>query len=302
MSRPTGGATLVLLMSCLITSCGEPTPSGPPSGEAAPSLAPTAVGGPTAAPSSQPVWSARPEVIVVDGTWVTPKAGASISSSRTTLAAKPSAGGPGEITFRKVVFRLRPKGGEETVACTARTPDDDGTWSCTADLLALGVPPGDLRLDFDIVAEGTTTAQSPDGVRKVTYAVVPPRPSAARWADIGEQQTGRFEITHSYRVRWSAPRGYATEFVLYDTWECPRDSARRVGQPCFVPGTPVDVSALSVLGRADGDARSMQVQIAFPECGPAYSTVLLRARNAYGNSPFAIVEAAVVPDPRDIIC
>jgi hypothetical protein len=89
---------------------------------------------------------------------------------------------------------------------------------------------------------------------------------------------------------------------VYNTGECPRRSKKNVGTPCFVAGTPVDVSQLELLARAPGDARSLKVRLTEYECGPSYSTILLRARNAYGRSVFAIVETPTVPDPNDIIC
>jgi len=70
-----------------------------------------------------------------------------------------------------------------------------------------------------------------------------------------------------------------------------------------VPGTPVDVSQLELLASVPGDARTVKVHPQ-AECFP--SSILLRARNAYGNSPFAIVDSAPViwidPDSNDTIC
>ena len=104
-------------------------------------------------------------------------------------------------------------------------------------------------------------------------------------------------------MSWSAPAGYADEFRIYNTWACPRYAPGNVGTPCFVPGTPVDGSQLDLLQTAPGNARSAKVRLpANSECGPLFGTILLRARNAIGGSAFAIVQAARVPDPRDIIC
>jgi hypothetical protein len=284
---------------------------------AAPTLAPTPTSGmptpgasaseprtpqPTATATLPPSSSTAEATLTLSGSWVRPRAGATLTTYETTLAARPSASGPGVTTFSKVAFSVQPSGGDEIVACTARRPNDDGVWSCKADLFALGVAPGSVRFSFDVFGVGVDAARSPAGKRKVTYAVPPPKPSDAAWKDLGSRKTGRREYTRTYRVRWSAPEGYATEFLVYNTWECPRDSARNVGEPCYVAGTPVDVSRLKLLGRAPGDARQMKVDLVEYECGPSYGTVLLRARNAYGNSAFAIIEVAAVPDPRDIIC
>jgi hypothetical protein len=106
-----------------------------------------------------------------------------------------------------------------------------------------------------------------------------------------------------YRVSWSSPVNYADKFLVYNTWECPRASGKHAGTPCFVPGTPVDVSQLDLLETAPGDARSVKMTVTSDsECGPIFGTILLRARNTFGGSPFAIVLSASVPDPDDIIC
>jgi hypothetical protein len=284
---------------------------------AAPTLAPTpgaSIPAPSASasqpPASQPDVTATPPspgptdeaTLILGGSWVRPSGGATLTAYQTTLAARPSASGPGVTTFSKVAFRVTPAGGDEIAACTARRPNDDGVWSCKADLVALGVAPGVVRFSFDVFGVGVEPARSPAGNRKVTYAVPPPKPADAAWKDLGSRKTGRWEYTRTYRVRWSAPEGYATEFLVYNTWACPRDSARNVGEPCYVAGTPVDVSQLELLGRAPGDARQMKFDLVEYECGPSYGTVLLRARNAYGQSAFAIVEVATVPDPRDMVC
>ena len=194
-------------------------------------------------------------------------------------------------------------GGAKTILCKATRPADTGDWRCQADLLALGVPPGKVTFSFDVFGVGVPTARSPDGPRRVTYAVPPPKPTDTRWRNLGgvvARPNG--QSAEIYRLRWSAPIGYADAFLIYNTWECPRDSRKNAGKPCFVAGTPVDVSQLELLRRAPGDARSEKLSMTTAECGPAYGTILMRARNAFGASAFTIVDAALVPDPRDIIC
>ena len=109
----------------------------------------------------------------------------------------------------------------------------------------------------------------------------------------------------TYRVDWSAPARYADEFLVYYTDECPRPSTQKnAGTPCFVAGTPVDASQLELLAKAPGDARSIRVRISESDCEGIYGSILLRARNAYGQSTFAIVRAAPViwVAPGEIIC
>jgi hypothetical protein len=76
------------------------------------------------------------------------------------------------------------------------------------------------------------------------------------------------------------------------------------GTPCFVAGTPVDVSQLELLAKAPGDARSIGVQISESDCIGIEGSILLRARNAYGTSTFVIVKAAPViwVAPGEAIC
>ena len=140
----------------------------------------------------------------------------------------------------------------------------------------------------------------------MTYAVKPPRPTNTRL-----QQIEQPDYEHGnddpllHRVRWSAPAGYAHQFLVYETFECPRPSTKEnSGKPCFVAGTPVDTSKLELRAKAPGDASSVKIRLTEYECGPSHGTILLRARNAYGSSAFAIVEAAPIiwAAPGEIIC
>jgi hypothetical protein len=238
---------------------------------------------------------------------VSPAAGARLTSYTTILAAKPIATGPGVTTFTKVVFSATWGDAAETVMCTATEPSPGGAWTCRVNLLALGVPPGKVTFTFDVHGEGVATAVSPDGHREVTYAVPPPRPTDTDLVQITPPDFEHGDNTGTYRVDWSAPAGYADEFLVYSTWQCPRPSTKaNAGTPCFVAGTPVDVSLLELLATVPGNARSVQVRVDQTECDGILASVLLRARNEYGRSIFAIVHAAPVvwydPDSSDIIC
>jgi hypothetical protein len=264
------------------------TPSDPPP-------APTPVAVATDAPT--------PATLVLGGTWVRPKAGATLTSTTTTLSARPAASGPGETTFTKVVFSATWSGATKTVLCRATKPSESGAWDCRANLLALGVPPGKLTFTFDVYGEGVRAARSPDGPRRVTYAVPPPKPTDTHWEQIEAPDFESGDNTATYRLRWSAPAGYADEFLVYETSECPRKSKQNAGTPCFVAGTPVDVTELTLLAAADGDVRSVEVTVFEHDCD-GHGTILLRARNAYGKSAFTMVEVvdAYWPDPNEVIC
>jgi len=236
--------------------------------------------------------------------WLSPKAGAKLTSYTSNLSAKPTATGDGETTFTKVVFSATWAGAKAKAMCTATKPGAGGAWSCTADLLARGVHPGAVNLSFDVYGEGMSAARSPDGPRQVTYAVKPPKPTNASWEQVAAPDFESENPTGTYRVRWSEPAGYADQFLVYNTWECPRYSEKNAGKPCFVAGTPVDGSALELLAKAPGGARSVKVRVSEADCGPSNGTILLRARNAYGSSGFTIVEVGTVDwvGPGEQIC
>ena len=91
--------------------------------------------------------------------------------------------------------------------------------------------------------------------RGVPHAVPPPKPSNTTWTMGALRVVGRHEAVRTYRVGWSEPAGYADQFLLYNTVECPRGVNRKnANTPCFVAGTPVDVSKLELLAKAPGIA------------------------------------------------
>ena len=115
----------------------------------------------------------------------------------------------------------------------------------------------------------------------MTYAVRPPRPTEASLVQV-EQPDYEHGDDHPllHRVRWSAPAAYAEEFLVYETFECPRPSTREnSGKPCLVAGAPVDMSRLELRATAAGDVRSVKVRLTEYECRarPAPCT---RARTA----------------------
>ena len=276
-------------------------PAAPPPGAASPDATATA-----RTPITEPTIAPTPEPLVLGGTWVKPKAGGRVTSYTTTLSARPTATGDGVTTFTEIVFSATWAGAAKKTACKATEPRSNGEWSCKANLLALGVPPGKVTFSFDVAGVGVPSAHSPDGARWITYAVPPPRPTNARLQQIEEPDFvngDNHPLLH--RVRWSSPTGYADEFLLYETFECPRRSTKEnSGKPCFVAGTPVDASKLELRAKATGEARSVKVRLWEGECVEGHGTILLRARNTYGKSVFAIVEAAHViwVPPGDMIC
>ena len=307
---------LAAVLAAFVVGC-DASPGPRPSSSAAvtegsprPSAAVTASEVAQATASALPTESAMPSPIptpaalVLGGTWLSPKADTTLTSYATTLSARPTASGSGVTTFTKVVFSATGAGATTTVVCTATEPSPGGAWTCRADLLARAVPPGPVSFSFDVYGLGVSVARSPSGPRRVTYAVPPPRPTNARWEEIQTATPSSGGVIRTYRVRWAAPAGYADEFLVYETWECPRFSKPNNETACFVAGTPVDHSRLELLAKVAGDARSVEVRLPDAECGPSHGSILLRARNAYGNSTLAIVDVLPVvwPNPGEIIC
>ena len=300
-----GVLAVLVVVAAWVAIPRSPSPS--PAVAAADPTSPLATAPPSpssAAPTPAETESSAPTSPAIDlgGIWIMPAADTRLTSYATTLSARPTGSGDGVTTFTKVVFSGTWAGADKTVMCKATRPAESGDWQCRADLLALGVPPGKVSFSFDVYGEGVPAARSPDGPRRVTYAVPPPKPTDPRWKHLRELATQTEATAEIYRLRWSAPSSYADDFLIYNTWECPRESRKNAGTPCFVPGTPVDASQLDLLKRAPGRARSVELRLSGSECGPTYGTILMRARNAFGVSGFTIVDAALVPDPRDIVC
>jgi hypothetical protein len=297
---------IILLAACDAASTSpSPSPAAAAPGATSPqvTLAPPSHSSATLTPAEERTSAPTSAALVLGGSWVSPKAGASLTSYTTTLSATPTASGPGVTTFTKVVFSATWAGAAKTVMCNATRAAGSGAWTCTANLLALGVGPGKVTFSFDVYGAGVPIARSPAGPRLVTYAVPPPRPTNTHWERIQAPDFESGDNTATYRLRWSASAGYADEFLVYETWECPRKSKQNDGTPCFVAGTPVDVSKLGLRARTPGNARSVDVGLTEGECN-GHGTILLRARNAYGRSVFAIVEAVNVhwPVPNEVIC
>jgi hypothetical protein len=319
MRIPWAASTLILVLAAgVVGGCDaiappaqSPTSSAPTAASDAPIAPPPGAASPDATatartPTTEPTIAPTPEPLVLGGTWVKPKAGGRLTSYTTTLSARPTATGDGVTTFTEIVFSATWAGAAKKTACKATEPGRNGEWSCKANLLALGVPPGKVTFSFDVSGVGVPVARSPDRARRITYAVPPPRPTNSRLQQLEQpdfESGDNSAILH--RVQWSAPAGYADEFLVYETFECPRPSTREnSGKPCFVAGTPVDVSKLELRAKAAGDASSVKIRLTEYECGPPHGTILLRARNSYGNSVFAIVEAAPIiwVPPGVVIC
>lgn len=276
---------------------------------APPNRTPEATLAPSPSPSA-PQGNA-PELLLV-GDWVAPTAGATLRSYSTTLAARVYSVGWGTWTTTKVVFSVSWSGVASRVACVAMKPGSDHVWSCTANFLALGVPPGHVTLAFNVLGVGrggdADYALSPetalDVPREITYAIAPPRPTNVRAQVISNVTEGDTQ-TIIEQVSWSAPAGYAMSFRWIGVRTCPNESAENEqSAPCLLEGTPIAEADQRVIATAGGSERSMTwTTVLHPIPALGWSTIngseyyatVLEAANAYGTSAFAIVESAPVP-------
>jgi hypothetical protein len=271
-----GGAPAVDVM--LSDAPVTPTPATPAATPASPG--PTAGDGSTALPSAATGG--------VSARWAAPADGATIGRSQVTLSSKPVP----DTDVARVVYRVTWDGGTKR-ACVAKVADD-GKWACRADLLALGVPPGPVSFDFDVVLADGLVVGSPAGGRSVTYGVAPPKPANTSFKLVSSEPgdaPSTVEITR--RAKWSSPEGYADEFLVYGMTTCLRESAKYDGKPCVVPGMKINMADLELLATATGDKRSMLVRWTVEgELGISpYRAFLLRGSNQYGNSAFAILHS-----------
>jgi murein DD-endopeptidase MepM/ murein hydrolase activator NlpD len=233
---------------------------------------------------------------VVSGTWVAPKDGATLTTSALTLSAKPTSSDPA-TPVSTIVYTVSWSGGRKK-ACTAT--GSGGVWSCTADLLALGVPPGKVSITFDVTAGSLPSASSPAGTRSITYAVLPPKPAGTTYKNVSQTMNASgTELENVDRLMWTEPAGYATGFRIYGIDVC---YGRKAGDPCIGLGMKIPPKDLQLLGTVPGTARSFLVKYPtyFEGGGPA--SILVSAFNAYGESRLTIgmtltcVDAAVHPN------
>ena len=280
-------ATLVLTLAAL-GACETATPSIAPSPPA--TAAPDVPAPSQAVPSTSPP---PPAVVTPVARWRQPEAGQRLSSSQVRLAARVES--PGRAVDR-VTYRATWDGGQATL-CSAKAPADNGSWSCTADLIEDGVPVGPIELSLDVrtddlVLEGLA------GSRNVLFAAVPPKPGDTSIEHVRTSAFRNHQARQTWRVSWATPQGYASTFRLYRLDSCPTGWTRaNDGKPCIEPGMAVPMDDLIPLAIANDPDRSMTFKQVIGDGlnGPmGNGTILLRATNAYGDSTFAVVGTDIV--------
>jgi len=281
---------LLLLAAVAVGACGGSATATPGA------LARTA--DPVAAPATPS--PTGPPASPLSASWVSPRAGAKVTTYTVDLSAQPDAQ-LRKSDVKEVVFRAT-WSDRTKVACSAAKPAAAGTWSCKANLLKLGIPPGRVTFSFDITDNSGRVAKAPAGTRRVTYAVAPPKPTKA-----GMQFVKSQGITWVYRVTWSEPAGYASRFRLYFVRGCPNFPKSPTGTPCLTEHTPLRQGVLEPVATAAGTARSLTFSLeSTGACVmmndlfcDTIGAVVLGADNSSGESVLSIVKSAkVVPDWR----
>jgi len=232
--------------------------------------------------------------------WVSPEPGAKLASTSLDLVA--SGGSTSlDVDLTKVSFEAAWAGGKARL-CSATLDASVGTWSCTADLLKLDVPPGKFTLTFDAIATSGAVATNAGGDLAVTYAVAPPKPTAVTYSDKAHDNGGTSQ-TFTDTIRWQVPAGYATSFRIYAVTFCPNFSpTAKDGTPCLSEHTALPASKLRLIKEVDGSARSVTLTESSTNeicadmvwCSDDVYALVISANNAYGQSVFTIVTSSKV--------
>jgi hypothetical protein len=276
---------IALSFAVLAVGCDQATATPRPSVDLQPVASLTSVE--PAAASATPPPPPAPALA-----WARPLKGEKLREYEVDLAVDATA-----PDLRRVEFAVSWKGGS-AAACTAARPDGAGLWTCHADLFRARVLPGAVK--FTVKGFDTAERAIPELKRSIqaTFAVVPPRPGSVKFEEISTRDDPDEPglMIRTDRIRWTAPKGYATEFRLYGVTSCPNEAPDHDGQPCLVEHMSLAKDELRLIETADGDERSMTIANGIPDglCGPTlfcsdYNALVLGAFNAYGHSVYAIV-------------
>jgi hypothetical protein len=143
-------------------------------------------------------------------------------------------------------------------------------------------------------ASAATASPAPSEAAATPVAVKgpPPKPGKPTFKLVKETPGPGHTATQEYRITWTSPKGVADSFLVFGLPDCLRYSKAFDNKPCVVRGMRIPADKLVQLGVAPGDSRSMTVSWDIGEIGPGpYSTILIRATNAKGDSIFTIVHS-----------
>jgi hypothetical protein len=245
---------------------------------------------PASVPAAPATSSPSPSSVAVDTAWIAPKAGARIDSYSLTLSATAPTDTVRSMKFATVADK------RSITLCSAGAPVAGTTWSCTADLLELGIAPGKLSLMFSTVDRAGKIIDEPDGEISVTYAVAPPRPAQTNYAVVKVTNIAATDTDVVENLAtWIEPEGYASTFRVYGVTGCIREAADTDQTPCVLGDTKIPKGALTLLGTLPGTARGMKITERHQGIGGGgYSAIVVEASNDYGTSPFGVITSTPV--------
>ena len=285
-SRP---GTILVAFTMLIAGCGATTAS-PASALTEGTAAVSPPAGIANLASIAPVSSLSAAVTT---SWVKPAAGATVKDYELTFAVTTSGGDVSEVGF-KIAWS-----GGSFAGCSAKQAAAGGTWSCTADLLRFGVPPGALKVSVDVLDANGKVIKGLIPARSIIYAAVPPKPGTTFRVVSKVTSSGQTEVDE---LTWTEPVGYATEFRLYGVTGCLNYSAATDGQPCLVEHMPLPAKNMVLIKKVSGTTRSLVLKHTWDGdglCGDTLwcsdvGSLVLGAYNTYGQSVYAIVASTPV--------
>ena len=133
-------------------------------------------------------------------------------------------------------------------------------------------------------------SDAPTATPTLAPADAPPgKPTGTKLVIVSEQPAQNGGVLQTHRLTWEAPEGEASSFLVYGVKDCLRASKANDGTPCVIKGMRIPKSTLVKLAEAPGTDRSIDIDWTVPASGKApYAAILIRARNAAGDSIFTI--------------
>lgn len=114
------------------------------------------------------------------GLWIEPADGQNVSGllhfGARAYPTEPEDPGIERVEFTAWWPALGPESGQWKVACRLGAPSRGDIYECNWDLAAGGVPPGQVRVSFDVYDRAGNRNLSPHGTRTIIYAPVTPEP------------------------------------------------------------------------------------------------------------------------------
>jgi hypothetical protein len=278
-SRNMAGWAAATALAFALAGCGGDVPA---SVVRSPSVPPSTAPTPSAiAPSVTP--TARP----VPTTWIAPPASTVVRADTVRLSARPGTGmQPSKLAFWAA------SGGRHSTVCSSSQADQNGVWSCTANLRKSRMYSGAVTLGFNVIRSDKAIDRDPAGTMPITWAVAPSAPTGVDY-----RATVHADGSISIRVVWNAGSvADANEVAIYGLTTC-LAPAKSTDVPCIVRGTPLPSGTLLRFGHANPSAGTIHWTERHDDIFPAlglhgsddvYFALLVVAVNEFGKSRFVI--------------